>query len=85
MFCALKPVDAVCQFVATVYTRLFQFLAIPTVALAIMTTLISFGKQRSTRRIFAHTIIDMVETAENVWSDSCVCAMTDKDLSGKES
>ena len=26
-----------------------------------------------------YTIIDMVETAENVWSDSCVCAMTDKD------
>lgn len=26
--------------------------------------------------IFA--IIDMVETAENVWSDSCVCAMVDK-------
>lgn len=29
------------------------------------------------------TIIDMVETAENVWSDSCVCAMTDHDLQGK--
>lgn len=28
-----------------------------------------------------YTIIDMVETAENVWSDSCVCAMTNKDLS----
>ena len=27
-----------------------------------------------------YTIIDMVETAENVWSDSCVCAMTDHDL-----
>ena len=27
-----------------------------------------------------YTIIDMVETAENVWSDSCVCAMTDQDL-----
>ena len=27
-----------------------------------------------------YTIIDMVETAENVWSDSCVCAMVDKDL-----
>ena len=27
-----------------------------------------------------YTVIDMVETAENVWSDSCVCAMTDKDL-----
>jgi len=28
-----------------------------------------------------YTIIDMVETAENVWSDSCVCAMTDHDIS----
>ena len=28
-----------------------------------------------------YTIIDMVETAENVWSDSCVCAMTNRDLS----
>jgi Na+/H+-dicarboxylate symporter len=27
-----------------------------------------------------YTIIDMVETAENVWSDSCVCAMTDHEL-----
>ena len=30
-----------------------------------------------------YTIIDMIETAENVWSDSCVCAMTDHDLSKK--
>jgi hypothetical protein len=30
-----------------------------------------------------YTIIDMVETAENVWSDSAVCAMVDKDLEGK--
>ena len=27
-----------------------------------------------------YTIIDMIETAENVWSDSCVSAMVDKDL-----
>ena len=27
-----------------------------------------------------YTIIDMVETAENVWSDSCVASMVDKDL-----
>lgn len=27
-----------------------------------------------------YTIIDMVETAENVWSDSCVCAMTNHDI-----
>lgn len=27
-----------------------------------------------------YTIIDMVETAENVWSDSCVAAMVNKDV-----
>ena len=52
----VKGVDAVCGFIATVYTRLFQFLAVPTVALAITTTLISFGRQRRTREIFTHTI-----------------------------
>jgi Na+/H+-dicarboxylate symporter len=31
-----------------------------------------------------YTIIDMVETAENVWSDSCVCAMTNHDLSPRQ-
>ena len=31
-----------------------------------------------------YTIIDMVETAENVWSDSCVCAMTNHDLAPQE-
>ena len=30
-----------------------------------------------------YTIIDMVETAINVWSDSCVCAMTDHDLTDR--
>ena len=52
----VNAVDAVCKFIATLYTRLFQFLAVPTVALAITTTLISFGRQRSTRKIFTHTI-----------------------------
>lgn len=27
-----------------------------------------------------YTIIDMVETAENVWSDSCVCALVNKEV-----
>ena len=31
-----------------------------------------------------YTIIDMIETAENVWSDSCVCAMVDKTLSSSQ-
>ena len=29
-----------------------------------------------------YAIIDMVETAENVWSDSTVCAITDHELRG---
>ena len=49
-------INAVCNFLATVYTRLFQFLAVPTVALAVMTTLISFGRQKSTKSIFLRTI-----------------------------
>ena len=51
-----QPVLAVCDFIATIYTRLFQFLAVPTVALAILTTLIGFGRQKSTRRIFTPTL-----------------------------
>ena len=27
-----------------------------------------------------YAVIDMIETAVNVWSDSCVCAMVDKDV-----
>ena len=50
-------IDASANFVATVYTRLFQFLAVPTVALAITTTLISFGRQGSTRKISLHTLV----------------------------
>ena len=52
----VPAINSVCDFIATVYTRLFQFLAIPTVALAILTTLISFGRQRSTRKIFTRTL-----------------------------
>ena len=52
----VKAVDATANFIATVYTRLFQFLAVPTVALAVMTTLISFGRQKSTKKLFLRTI-----------------------------
>lgn len=30
-----------------------------------------------------YTIIDMIETAENVWSDSCVCAITNRRLNNR--
>lgn len=44
------------DFVASVYTRLFQFVAVPTIALAVITTLASFGTQKNTGRVFLHTI-----------------------------
>ena len=44
------------NFIATVYTRLFQLLAVPTISLAVITTLASFGNQKDTGRIFRHTI-----------------------------
>ena len=44
------------NFVATVYTRLFQLLAVPTIALAVTTTLASLGRQQAARRIFGQTL-----------------------------
>ena len=29
-----------------------------------------------------YSVIDMIETAENVWSDSAVCAITNHELAG---
>ena len=49
-------IDSVTNFVATIYTRLFQFVAIPTISLAVTTTLARFGTQKDTGRIFRHTI-----------------------------
>lgn len=49
-------IDSATNFVATIYTRLFQFVAIPTIALAVTTTLARFGTQKDTGRIFRHTI-----------------------------
>lgn len=44
------------NFIAAIYTRLFKFLAVPTIALAIMTTLALLGAKKNTGRIFLHTI-----------------------------
>ena len=44
------------DFIATVFTRLFQFIAVPTIALAIITTLSALGAQKKTGRIFAHAL-----------------------------
>lgn len=44
------------EFIATAFTRLFQFIAVPTIALAILTTLASLGRQKNAGRIFSHTV-----------------------------
>ena len=35
-------INEMCDFVATIFTRLFQFIAVPTIALAVITTLARF-------------------------------------------
>ena len=47
--------NEVMNFVATVYTRLFQLLAVPTIVLAVITTFATFGSKES-GRIFGHTL-----------------------------
>lgn len=44
------------DFIATIYTRLFQFIAVPTIALAVITTLASLGGKKETGKIFAHAV-----------------------------
>jgi len=52
----LHWLDQTMEFVAVVYTRLFQLLAVPTIVLAVTTTLATLGKGQGTGRIFRHTI-----------------------------
>ena len=53
----IEVLNGMMNFVATVYTRLFQLLAVPTIALAVITTLSSLGNQADTGKIFRHTIV----------------------------
>ena len=50
------PLISFFDFIATVFTRLFQFIAVPTIALAVITTLSSLGAQKETRKIFARAL-----------------------------
>ena len=52
----LEWLNAVMDFVATVYTRLFQLLAVPTIVLAVITTFATFGSKGS-GHIFGRTLI----------------------------
>lgn len=52
----IKPLNELFNFIATVFTRLFQFIAVPTIALAVITTLAQLGGKKETGRIFAHAV-----------------------------
>lgn len=49
-------------FIATVFTRLFKFVAVPVIALAVITTLSQLGAKRETKQIFAHAIFYTLAT-----------------------
>lgn len=49
--------NALFNFIATIFTRLFQFVAVPTIALAVITTLAALGTKKETRQIFGHALV----------------------------
>ena len=55
--CGIGWIDGLMNFIATVYTRLFQLLAVPTIALAVITTLAALGTQADTGKIFRHAVV----------------------------
>ena len=53
----INALNELMNFIATVYTRLFQLLAVPTIALAVMTTLAALGNQADTGKIFRRALV----------------------------
>lgn len=56
-YLGIKPLNDLFNFIATVYTRLFQFIAVPTIALAVITTLAALGSKKETGQIFGHAVV----------------------------
>ena len=57
------PLNSFMDFVASAYTRCFQFVAVPTVALAILTAMSSLGEGRAMGKVFAKTFTFTVLTS----------------------
>ena len=55
-------INELCQFIATAFTRLFQFLAIPVISLAVIATLSQLGAKVESRRIFSRTLFYTLTT-----------------------
>lgn len=53
----IDAVNKVCDFVATVFTRLFKFTAVPAIAVSILTTLAMLGGNKETGKIFRRTLM----------------------------
>lgn len=49
-------VDKTANFVAVIFTRLFQFTAVPAIAVSVLTTLATLGGNKETGKIFKRTI-----------------------------
>ena len=52
----IAQLDELFAFIAAVFTRFFQFIAVPTIALAVITTLSELGADKNTKSIFAHAV-----------------------------
>ena len=52
----ITQINELFSFIAAVFTRLFQFIAVPTIALAVITTLSELGADKNTKSIFAHAV-----------------------------
>ncbi len=48
----VPAIDTVMNYIATIYTRLFRLLAVPTIVLAVITTLASLGGGKELKKIF---------------------------------
>ncbi|MBQ7608068.1 MAG: cation:dicarboxylase symporter family transporter, partial [Desulfovibrionaceae bacterium] len=58
----IPTINELCDFVAKVFTRLFQFVAVPVICLAVITTLAELGAKRETGKIFFHAIVYTLST-----------------------
>ena len=58
----IEALNEFCNFIASIYSRLFQCVAVPTIALAVLTTLATLGAGKNSRRIFLRTILWTVLT-----------------------
>ncbi|MBS7311342.1 MAG: dicarboxylate/amino acid:cation symporter [Treponema sp.] len=53
----ITAIDNICNFIATIFTRLFKFTAVPAIAVSILTTLASLGGNKETGKIFRRTLM----------------------------